>query len=256
MNFQILSFTGLVVCCTYFIAGFIDSVCGGGGLITVPALMAVGVPTHMVMGTNQSSIILGGFVSFFTYLKSKKIYFLSAIAALPLSMVGSYFGAELNMLMPEKYLQYIMLGLVPVIAVFMIVKKDIGTTMEIETLSKPRIVLVSCLAGLAIGLYQGFYGPGSGMFSMFCFSVFLKLDLLHANGNTKFVVMFSTIVASLNYALSGNVILKIVILATIFNMIGSYCGAKYAIKKGTKGIRPIMFVIIAGLMVKIVMDMA
>lgn len=255
MDFHFFSITCLVVCLAYFIAGFIDAACGGGGLITVPALMAVGVPAHMIMGTNQSSIILGGFTSFFTYLKNKKIYYLSALSALPFSMLGSYIGAELNMLMPEKYLQFIMLGMVPILAVFLVVKKDIGTENQFDTLSKPRIVLTSCLIGFVVGTYQGFYGPGSGMFCMFCFSALLKMDMLHANGNTKLIVAFSTVVASLNYASSGNVIIEIVILATLFYGAGCYCGARYAIAKGTRGIRPIMFLMILVLMIKIVIDL-
>lgn len=255
MDFELFSVAGLVIAAVYFFAGFIDSVCGGGGLVTVPALLAVGIPPHLIMGTNQSSTIVGSLWAFYTYLKNQKIHLFSALISLPFAIIGSYLGSELNMIIPEKSLQIIMLVMVPALAVFLVMKKNLGEENHIDELPQKRVAWISAVLGLLLGMYQGFYGPGSGMLALFAYSFFLKLDLLRSNGNIKLVITASCLIASLNYALSGMIIIKIVILATVFNIIGSRLGVKYALTKGSKGIRPIMFVVIAGLMIKIIMDL-
>lgn len=255
MEFHIFSIASLMLGAAYFFAGFIDSVCGGGGLISVPAMLAIGIPPHLMMGTNQASTIVGSLCALYTYVKNKKYHILSALAALPFALVGAYIGSDLNMLVPEKSLQIIMLALVPILAVILLLKKDFGSENHIDMLSKRKVVCLSIVTGLLLGIYQGFYGPGSGMLALFAFSCFLKLDMLRANGNIKMIIMASSLVASLNYALSGMIIMKIVLLATVFNILGSQCGAQYALKRGSKGIRPIMFLVIAGLMIKVIADL-
>ena len=255
MDFHFFSISGLLVSAVYFFAGFIDSVCGGGGLVTVPALIAIGIPAHMISGTNQASTIIGSFSALHLYIRNKKLHLFSALCALPFSTIGAYFGSNLNMILPEKSLQIIMLALVPILAVILVFKKDFGGDNHIDELSKRQITVRAVIIGFLLGLYQGFYGPGSGMLALFAFVFLLKLDMLRSNGTIKFVISASCIIASINYALSGMIIMKIVILATIFNTVGSRLGVKYALARGSKGIRPIMFMVIAGLMVKIVMDL-
>ena len=255
MEFHLISIPALLISAAYFFAGFIDAVCGGGGLVTVPALLAVGIPPHLLMGTNQASTITGSLCALYTYAKNKKIHLFSALISLPFAIVGAYLGSDLNMLIPEKSLQIIMLAMVPILAVVLLLKKDLGMENHIDELSRRKVMTYSILLGLFLGMYQGFYGPGSGMLALFAFSYFLKMDMLHANGNIKLVVTASCLMASINYAMSGNIIIKIVILATIFNTLGSRFGVKYALAKGSKGIRPMMFLVIAGLMAKIIVDL-
>ena len=255
MNFQLLSLQGFVICAAYFFAGFIDAVCGGGGLITVPALMAIGIPAYFITGTNQASTVPGSFAAVYTYGKSGKYHLRSAAITIPFALIGSFAGAKLNMLIPERYLMFFMLAMVPLLAVFMLVKKDVGAKSHIETLSPRRIAVVSACIGLTLGTYQGFYGPGGGTFFLLAYALFLKLDLLKANGNTRIVVSFSSIVSSITYALAGRIVWPIAFAAMLLYMLGSYTGARFAIRRGSTGIRPLMFFVIVVLMGKVIYDL-
>lgn len=255
MNFQLLSLQGFVVCAAYYFAGFIDAVCGGGGLITVPALMAIGIPAGFITGTNQASTVPGSFAAVYTYGKSGKYHLRSAATTIPFALIGSFAGAKLNMLIPERYLMFFMLAMVPLLAVFMLVKKDVGAKSHIETLSPRRIAVVSACIGLTLGTYQGFYGPGGGTFFLLAYALFLKLDLLKANGNTRIVVSFSSIVSSITYALAGRIVWPIAFAAMLLYMLGSYTGARFAIRRGSNGIRPLMFFVIVVLMGKVIYDL-
>lgn len=252
MAFYIFSWQGLCICAAYLFAGVIDSISGGGGLITVPVMLATGVPTGYITGTNQCSAFLGTYASVYRYIKNKRVHFPSALTTLPFSVVGAVVGARLNLLMPERYLQCFMMVMVPIIAAFLLINKKLGEQDQIDELSKQQIILRSAVIGLVIGTYQGFYGPGGGTFFMLAFAVFLKLSLVSATGNTRFIVSISSVASVLTYALSGVIIWKIVVAATLFYMIGSYIGAGLAIQNGSKLIRPITLAVTAVLFLKIV----
>lgn len=114
----------------------------------------------------------------------------------------------------------------------------------------------SALIGFLLGGYQGFYGPGCGLFFMLAYAVFLKMNLVRATGNTRFVIAIASTVSVLTYAVSGAVLWKLAAAATVFNIAGSYLGARLAIRNGAKVIRPIMIVVVIMLMIKLVFDMA
>ncbi len=245
----------LIVCClAFFLAGIVDSITGGGGLITIPAMMAVGIPVHYITGTNQCSAWLGIGVSAYKYVKSGKVHFRSALITLPFSMVGAYIGAKLNLLVPDQYLKIFMLVMVPVIAVFVFANKKLGEEDRIGEKTPESVAIWSAVIGLSLGAYQGFYGPGSGLFFMLAYAVFLKLDLVKATANTRFVLAIASITSVLTYAASGTVLWDIALASNVFYIVGSYIGAVLTIKNGSKIIRPIMFVVVALLIIKLVFD--
>lgn len=252
MDYHILSLQGLLICGAYLFAGIIDSISGGGGLITVPVLLATGIPAGYITGTNQCSAFLGTYAAVYRYVKSGRVHFPSALVTLPFSVMGAVLGARLNLLMPERYLERFMIIMVPVIAAFLLMNKKLGETDEIDQLTRGQIVLRSMIIGLVIGTYQGFYGPGGGTFFMLAFAALLKLSLVSATGNTRFIVSISSIASVLTYALSGVIIWKIVIAATMLYMIGSYVGAELAIRNGSRLIRPITLAVTGLLFIKLV----
>lgn len=254
MDFQLFTFTGAFLCLIYFMAGFLDSICGGGGILTVASLINFNIPTGLIIGTNQCATIIGNFAGMGRYIKNKKIHYPSAILATVLAMVGAVIGSRLNLLIPTRYLQIFMIGMIPVLTIIMLVKKDVGQENHIDLLKKRAILSRSAAIGLILGVYQGFYGPGCGTLYMLAFAIFLKLDLLTSTGNTRFLVSFASLAAGISYALSGAVIWNLAIAATVFNIIGSYVGAGFAIKKGSRIIRPLMFFVILLLFLKILAD--
>lgn len=244
-----------IVFITYFIGGIVDAVCGGGGLITLPVLFAIGVPAHIAVGTNQTSILPGVVTSVVKFHKSGKIDIRNAIYAVPFGLIGGFVGAKLNLLVSEWYLQVILLVLIPVLAVFSILKPDAGAEDRSKENSKKKTVLLSAVIGFTVGTYHAFYGPASGTFYMLAFSAFLKYDLVTANGNSRFVTMFVSVISSLTYALSGYVKWFYVLLAVPAYALGNYVGASLAISKGAKFVRPMYYGILALLFIKLIRDL-
>lgn len=252
MDFDLFSMQSLICCAAFFFAGILDSISGGGGLLTVPAMMVAGIPTHNLIGTNQCSAWFGSFAATFRYMKSGMVHYRSAVITVPFAVVGSYLGARLNLMMPEKYLEMFIIVMIPVVAVFMVVNKKLGSVDEIDTVSDPAIFIWSALIGFIMGGYQGFYGPGSGVFFMLAYAASIRLSLVRATANTRFVIAFASCTAVIAYALSGTVIWKFAVAGNIFYGIGSYIGAVLAIKKGSGLIRPLTLIVVAVLMVKLV----
>ncbi|MCD7762772.1 MAG: sulfite exporter TauE/SafE family protein [Lachnospiraceae bacterium] len=233
----------------------IDAVSGGGGLLTLPTFLLIGFPVHLVAGTNQCACLLGAVTALIRYMRGGKIYWFTAILSAVNAVIGSLLGARLNLLIPEEYLRYIMLLMLPVVAVLILVNKDFGKENRIDTLSKKQMIIRSVLIGLFLGAYIGFYGAGGGTFVLLSFAVFLKLDLVGASGNAKVCGTAATFTASLTYALSGMVVWNAVVCASVFNVAGNYLGAGLALKKGAKVIRPMFILVLILLFVRIICDM-
>lgn len=239
----------------YLCAGIVDAVCGGGGLFTVPALMSVGLPAHMVVGTNQCSLILGNVTSIYKYAKSGNINYRIALMALPFTILGAIIGAKLNLIMSERYLQIVMVVLLPVLAVFSFFKRDIGNEDHSAELSKQQQFIGAALIGFFISAYHAFYGPASGLFFMMLFCIVTKLDVLKANGVTKVILLLACTTSGIEYALSGNVYWQAVIFNSITYIIGNYIGASLAISKGAKVVKPAFYSMLAILFIKLIFDM-
>ena len=255
MEFAFISWQSALVAASFFAAGLIDSISGGGGLITVPAFMAMGMPVHCIAGTNQCAAAIGNFASMYKYFRSGKMHIRSGLITGVTAIAGGILGAKLNMLLPEKYLQIIMLVLMPFMALTLIVKKDMGTEDKSDTLTVDMVFLRAAIMGLAIGAYQGFYGPGAGTLYMLGFAVLMRLDLVKASGTAKLATAFGAISCTVTYALSGYILWKVVLVAAVFDILGNWLGAGLAIKNGAKTIKPVLIAIMVLLFVKIAIDL-
>ena len=156
MDFQVMSIQGAVLSLTFFFAGIIDAVCGGGGLLSMPMFMAIGFPAHVVTGTNQCSIFFGGATSLARYMRAGKIHWPTAIVTGPLAILGAFLGARLNLIMPERILEIIMIILLPVVTLIILLKPAFGEENHVNDLSGARKILAALVIGLMIGAYQGF----------------------------------------------------------------------------------------------------
>lgn len=255
MNVDLFSPQALLCCLAFFFAGIVDSITGGGGLITIPVMLATGIPVHYITGTNQCSAWIGSGVASYKFVRSGNIHLRSAFITLPFAIIGSYIGARLNLIVPDRYLKVFMLVTIPIIAAFIFSNKQLGEEDHSDEQSTMAIVLWSVLIGFVLGGYQGFYGPGSGLFFMLAYAACLKLDLVKATGNTRFVIAIASIASVFAYASSGNVIWNLAIILNVFYIIGSYLGAVLVIRNGARIIRPIMICVVGLLIIKIVFDM-
>ena len=240
-----------------FLTGFVDSVAGGGGLISIPAYLFVGLPVHLASGTNKVVNGIGTASATWRFFRSGKIRMRIALWAAAGALGGAFVGARLALRMPEAILQACLLVALPVVAVFLAVKKDFGKTGSPagKELPPAKEHLLSLLIGLVIGLYDGLVGPGTGTFLIRGFTLVLGMDLITASGCAKVVNLSSNIASAAVWIAGGKVIWSIVLPAVIFVVAGNQCGARYAIRGGSDKVRGMIFVVLGMLFVKMIWEL-
>ena len=229
----------LILCPLVFTAGLIDSIAGGGGLISLPAYMIVGLPPHMALGSNKFSSTFGTFVANIRYFKNKRVELKSGLLSVPAALLGSTIGSRVVLLVSDEILRYLMLFVVPIVAIFILINKNFGLDNRFDELKMSYVAIISISAGLVIGFYDGFFGPGTGSFLILVFALLLKLDLVTASGNAKLVNLATNIAALVTFIRFSQVAFALAIPAAICGIAGNYVGSGLAIKKGAKFIRPI-----------------
>lgn len=252
MELSELAHIWLIVCPLVFLGGLIDAVAGGGGLITLPAYLLAGLPAHMASGTNKCGNAFGTFLSTSRFLKRGEVHMPSAVAGAVGALIGAWIGARLNLIMPEQILYYIMLAVVPVMAVFLLLKRNFGQEDHSDTLGRVQLMAMAVGIGLVIGGYDGFFGPGAGTFLMLAFTGVCKFDLLTASGNTKLANSASNLASLVTFALAGKVMWSVGIPAALCGVAGNYVGSGLALKGGAKVIRPMFFVVLILLLARLV----
>ncbi len=251
MELQELAHIWLIVCPLVFLGGLIDAVAGGGGLITLPAYLLAGLPAHIASGTNKCGNVFGTLLSTGRFLKRGDVHIPSAVAGAAGALAGAWAGAKLNLIMPEQMLYYVMLAVVPVMAVFLLFKRDFGQKDRSGELSRGQLMAMALGIGLVIGGYDGFFGPGAGTFLMLAFTGLCRFDLLTASGNTKVANSASNLASLVTFALAGKVIWPVGIPAALCGIAGNYVGSSLALKGGAKVIRPMFFVVLALLLARL-----
>lgn len=243
----------LIIGIGVFAAAFVDSIGGGGGIISVPVYLLAGLPAHYALGTNKLSASIGTTVSTLRYIKHGFVSWKLAIPSIVAALLGSAFGTKLQLLVPENYLKYMLLLILPIVAVVLLRQKSLPETPgEIRTGKQMTIVTT---AALVIGIYDGFYGPGTGTFLLLIFCNLAKMDLRTASGNVKLVNLASNIGAVTTSLLAGKVLIPIGLIAAAFSMLGNYLGAGLTIKNGSKIVRPVIFTVLALLALKIILEL-
>jgi len=243
--------TCLVVCPLVFLAGFVDSVAGGGGLISLPAYLFVGIPVHLASGTNKVVNGMGTCVATINYIRSGKVDLRAAVWAAAGALAGAAAGARLALWFPEAVLQTCLLAALPVVAVILAVKKDLGQTAVREDRWTPRQrAVLSVLIGLIIGMYDGMIGPGTGTFMIMAFTLVLGMDLLTASGCAKVGNLASNAASAVVWIIGGKVLWTLVPFAAACNILGNWCGARYAIRGGSGKVRGMIFVVLGLLLLQ------
>lgn len=241
----------LMVCPLIFLGGFVDSVAGGGGLITLPAYLMAGIPVHFAAGTNKVVNGIGSATAAARFFRSGKVRLLIALCASVGALIGGFVGASAAKLMPDALLRGLMLTALPVIAVFLAVKKDFGKETGERRYSRTHEAVISLLIGLGVGCYDGLVGPGTGTFLMMAFTALLSLDIVTASGCARAANVASNAAAAVSFAVGGLVLWKLAVPAAACSMLGNYCGAIYAIRGGGKKIKRMIFVVLGLMFVKL-----
>ena len=248
--------TCLIVCPLVFLAGFVDSVAGGGGIISLPAYLMAGLPAHLAAGTNKVVNGCGTLMATIKYFRNGKVRLRPAAIAAVGALGGSVLGAQLASMISDGALETAMLVALPCVAVFLVVKRDFGRDdAPAVTVEPRREAVVSALIGLGVGCYDGLLGPGTGTFMILCFTAFLSMDLLTASGCSKAANLASNAGSAAVWILHGSVLWKLALPALACNILGNWFGARFAIRGGSRKIRGMMFVVLGLLFLKMLYEL-
>lgn len=246
----------LIACPLVFIAGFVDSVAGGGGIISIPAYLLAGMPTYLALGTNKLVACMGTALSSVKYFRSGRVIVKIAALAAVGSLGGSFIGTNLALLIPERALRIVVLVALPAVALFLIRRREFGQAEnERKEMENGKETALALGSGLTIGLYDGLIGPGTGTFFILIFSGIFGLDLLTSSGCAKISNLASNVMSTIIYVINGKVWFAVAVPAMICCMLGNYAGARYAIKGGSGNVRKIMLLVLVLLFVKIGLEM-
>lgn len=232
-----------------FVAGFIDAVVGGGGLIQIPALL-INLPNQSlptIFGTNKIASISGTSVAAYQYSKRIKFDYKLLIIISFFAFVSAFMGAKVVSYIDVNLLKPFILIILIVVAIYTFIKKDLGS-VQTKILSRNKQIIYGSLIGLIVGFYDGFFGPGTGSFFVLGFVAILGLEFVTASAYSKIINCMTNISALSVFISQGTYLLKIAIIMAVFNGFGSFLGSYMALKKGNEFVR-VIFLIIVSLMI-------
>ena len=251
MSAEILQF--LIVCPLVFLAGFIDAIAGGGGLISLPAYMITGLPVHNAIATNKMSSSMGTFVATVKYARDGYICWGRAAVCVICAFVGSTSGARLALMVSDRYFRIFLLVVLPLTAAYILFGKPfVG---EKKPYGAVKTTLISMLTAVCIGVYDGFYGPGTGTFLLLLLTGAAHMKLTEANGTTKVINLTTNVSALAIFLLNGKVLLPLGITAGVFSIAGNYLGARRFSKGGASSVRPVMLIVLAIFFAKVLTEL-
>ena len=243
--------TFLIVCPLVFLAGLVDSIGGGGGLISLPAYVFAGVPMHMAIATNKLSAASGTTVATARLAKNGLIDLKLSIPSVLLACAGSFIGARISLMMDEQVMRYLLIAVLPVAAFFVLNRKLFNDGGSDHVSYDLRTYATACISAFVIGIYDGMYGPGTGTFLIIAFTVFARLDIGHANGQSKAINLATNTAALAVFLLNGQIIFPLGLAAAVCNMAGGWIGSGMAMQNGTRIVRPIILTVLVLLFIKI-----
>lgn len=243
------------LCPLIFIAMFIDSIAGGGGLITIPAYLFAGLPIQIAYGTNKFVACLGTLFGAGNYIRKGYVNWTVAVPAVTGALAGSFCGSQIALYLDPKNLQVCLMVILPVVALFMIFNRGFGDDENcVSPRSRKFLVSAGFFIGLVIGMYDGFFGPGTGMFLTLAFVLVERLSLIYSTGTTKIVNLASNFAALVSYLAAGVVDFRIGVPCMVCSIAGCIAGSQCAMLKGARFIKIVMIFAAMLLLVKILID--
>jgi uncharacterized membrane protein YfcA len=227
-----------------FAAGFIDSIAGGGGLVSLPALMIAGVPPHVALGTNKLQSVFGTFFATINYARKDKVIWKAAFVGIPLALIGSALGAKLTLFLSIGLMAKILIFLLPPATILMFLSNSLLKEKDVKSSFSTRRLTAVALVCFFIGLYDGFYGPGTGTFLIVLLVLVCRIPLLHASATAKTFNLASNIGAVVTFALAGKIYYSMALIMAVANIAGNLTGSQLAIKKGNNFIQRFVYLAI------------
>ncbi|MBC2723698.1 MAG: TSUP family transporter, partial [Desulfosporosinus sp.] len=194
-----------IICTLGFIAAMVDAIAGGGGLISLPALLMVGVPPHLALGTNKFAASLASLNSSITFARSGKVHFPLVKWQITFTLIGALLGAWAVLRVSSDFLNKAVLFLILLVGIYTLVHNNLGMENKFKGLSRSKILL-GCLFAVILGFYDGFFGPGTGSFLIFSFIALFGFDFVAASANSKVLNFTSNIASLMMFAWNGKIV--------------------------------------------------
>ena len=236
-----------------FVASFIDSVVGGGGLISTPALLWAGLPPLTALGTNKIAATMGSLTSFVQFVRSGRMDTELIKKLFPISFLGSVLGVFTVRSVPADFLKPLVVVMLIGVAVYSVFKKDWGTKSTYQGLTK-RMLLLSGVVAFVFGFYDGFFGPGTGSFLLFAF-LMIGFDFIGSAANGRALNFASNIAAFITFSMLGIADYGYALPMGIAMIFGAICGTKMALMKGAAYVRPLFIGVTTILIGKQLLDL-
>lgn len=236
-----------------FVAGFIDSIAGGGGLITVPALLIAGVPPLETLGTNKLQSLFGAGSATLAYATKGHVKLKEQLPMALMSALGSMVGAIVTTYIPGDVLKAFLPLLLIAVALYFALKRSMG---DDDRHARIRPFVFGLTFVPLIGFYDGMFGPGTGSFFMLAFVTMAGFGMLKATAHTKLLNFASNIGAFIVFIISGVILWKVGLTMAAGQFLGAQTGSRLAMRNGAKIIRPLLVVTCMALAVKLLADPA
>lgn len=241
----------LLISLASLLAGMVDSIVGGGGLILVPALFASfpNAAPATLLGTNKSASVWGTTFATLQYSRRVKMRWRALLPAAGAALVGSFIGAWNVTLINPDFLRRLLPFILLAVLLYTLARKDLGHT-HAPRHTRGREIAIACAIGAVIGWYDGFFGPGTGSFFIFLFVRLLGYDFLNASASAKLLNVATNIAAIALFASKGHVWWQIGLTMAVANVAGSLIGTWLALKHGTGFVRGVFIVVVGMLILK------
>jgi uncharacterized protein len=255
VNFVSLGLPGIaLLTAVAFAAGFVNSIAGGGGLITLPALLAIGLPPYLALGTNKGQAVFGAATSVVSYGRRGEIDGARVGLGFTAGFAGACLGARGVLAIPAAPLRVVVMVLLLISSAAMLAQRKVTPTPRPLGPRAARTWLLVIAFGL--GAYDGFFGPGAGSLLVMAFAAVFGDTLTRASGNAKVVNFASNLAAFISFVWSHTVVWRIALPMAAGNALGSSIGAQLAIRKGDRLVRGVTLVVVLAVVAKLAVDLA
>jgi uncharacterized membrane protein YfcA len=246
----------LLLCASSLLAGFIDAVVGGGGLIQIPVLLILmpGTSVATILGTNKFASCAGTTMAVQRYARQVTIDWPSIVPAAVTAFIFSFLGSRTVVLLSTDFMRPIVLVLLVLVAIYVFLVKDLGLVHQPKH-PPTKAKLLGVLIGAAIGFYDGFFGPGTGSFLIFLFVGVFGFDFLSASASAKVINWATNIASVIYFGWSGNILYQYALPMAVCNVVGATIGTRLAIAKGSRFVRIFFLVIVGALIAKLAQSM-
>ena len=234
----------ITLCSVGFVAGLIDAIAGGGGMLTVPTLLTSGLPPHVALGTNKLAASFGSFTASFTFYRKNLFnpkYWRLAIIT---TAIGAILGTIIVNFLSVEFLDKYIPVLIVMTAIYTLLSKSVTSEIQGLPIQTINIKFKQVVQGLILGFYDGVAGPGTGAFWVSSSNAIYRINILLSSGLARSTNFVSNFFSLLTFIYLGHVNFVLGISMGIFIMLGAWVGAHWAIKFGSKFIRPVFITVV------------